>query len=241
MARYDLEMSNILDYQLEDSVVADRPDQLKALADPLRSHILDLVLERAMSVTDLAATLGRPKSTVAHHVDVLVDAGLLAVVRTRQVRAVTERFYGRTGRTIIITHDGADRADGTDEAEPLPFVREAEREVDREVWKALGASTFTLRHARIPIERAAEFAERALALAVEFTELPRDGDLEFGFLVGLYPTTRRTVRPAEPAAPALPAAPRADKPKKTKKGKKKRPKATNPHVDVDVDVDDRVP
>ncbi|NQY55809.1 MAG: helix-turn-helix transcriptional regulator [Ilumatobacteraceae bacterium] len=34
-------------------------------------------------VRSLAATLDRPKSSVAYHVDTLVDAGLLAVVRTR--------------------------------------------------------------------------------------------------------------------------------------------------------------
>ncbi len=189
-------MSNVLNYPLDDTVIADRPEQLKALGDPLRTHILDLVLESAMSITDLAATLGRPKGTVAHHVEVLVSAGLLAVVRTRQVRAVTERFYGRTGRTIVISvHPEAEG--------PLPFVREAEQEVDRELWEQLGRSTFTLRHARIPADRAAEFAERALALAIEFTELPREGDVEFGFLVGLYPTTRRTARPAKPSTKAV--------------------------------------
>ena len=68
--------------------------------------ILDLVLERAASVTELAAALGKPKSTVAHHVEVLRRAGLLRVVRTRRVRAVTEAFYGRTGRTISVTSPG---------------------------------------------------------------------------------------------------------------------------------------
>ena len=88
------------DYELPDIVVADQPHQLKALGDRTRMAILDLVLERAASVTELAAALGKPKSTVAHHVEVLRRAGLLRVVRTRKVRAVTEAFYGRTGRTI---------------------------------------------------------------------------------------------------------------------------------------------
>ena len=48
----------------------------------------------------------------------------------------------------------------------------------------------TLRRARIPAERAEEFAARLDALSHEFISLPRDGDLEFGLLITLYPTTR---------------------------------------------------
>ncbi|HEY6379575.1 MAG TPA: helix-turn-helix domain-containing protein, partial [Candidatus Dormibacteraeota bacterium] len=66
------------------------------MAHPLRSMILDLLLERAATVAELAAAAGRPKSTLAHHVKVLVDAGMIRVVRTRRVRAIDERFYERT-------------------------------------------------------------------------------------------------------------------------------------------------
>ena len=33
----------------------------------------------------------------------LADAGLLQVVRTRRVRAIEERFYGRTARMFYVT------------------------------------------------------------------------------------------------------------------------------------------
>ena len=36
------------------------------MGDPLRMLLLDLVLERAMSVTELAARVGRPRGSVAH-------------------------------------------------------------------------------------------------------------------------------------------------------------------------------
>src|SRR6187431_307282 len=84
------------DYDLPDTVELTTPAQLRAIADPLRSSLLDLVLERAATVSELATAVARPKSTVAHHV------GMLRVVRTRRVRAIDERYYGRTGRTITI-------------------------------------------------------------------------------------------------------------------------------------------
>lgn len=39
-----------------------------------------------------------PKGTVGHHLKVLEKAGLIRVVRTRQVRAMTEKYYGRVAR-----------------------------------------------------------------------------------------------------------------------------------------------
>mgnify|MGYP003704545557 CR=1 FL=1 len=62
---------------------------------------------RAASVTELASALDRPKSTVAHHVAVLVRADLLRVVSTRRVRAVEERLYGRTARLFYVAPQGS--------------------------------------------------------------------------------------------------------------------------------------
>jgi DNA-binding transcriptional ArsR family regulator len=170
-----------IDYELDEQIVADSPARLKALADPIRHLVLDLVLERAMSVTELAAEVDRSKGTVAHHVDVLVDAGLLKVVRTRKVRAVEERFYGRTARTIMFPK--SDRV--------MPFVEDALAEYDPGAHDAGACDSQTLRHARIPRERADEFAARLQDLALEFTREPRSGDVEYGLLIALFPTNRR--------------------------------------------------
>src|SRR3954452_5593813 len=90
------------DYDLADRAVVTSQRELRALSDPLRSALLELVLERAATVTELATAVGRPKSTVAHHVKVLLDAGILQVVRTRKVRAIEERFYGRAARMFFV-------------------------------------------------------------------------------------------------------------------------------------------
>ena len=171
------------DYDLPDTVEVSTPGQLRAIADPLRATILDLVLERAATVAELAAAVDRPKSTVAHHVDVLVQAGMLRVVRTRRVRAIDERYYGRTGRPLYI---GVVRRPGDTTtvcinnltvaaAESVP-AHEADRLYT------------TLRHARIPPQLAAQFWRRVEELIREFTQLPRSGDTVYGFAAGLYPT-----------------------------------------------------
>jgi DNA-binding transcriptional ArsR family regulator len=67
---------------------------LGALSDELRVRILAITRQRPASITELALELGRPKGTVGYHLKVLERAGLVRVVRTRRVRAVTEKFYG---------------------------------------------------------------------------------------------------------------------------------------------------
>lgn len=176
------------DYDLDDLVDGDTPERLKALGDPLRRQILDLVLEQAMSVTQLADRLGRPKGTVAYHVDVLAEAGLLKVVRTRRVRAIHERYYGRVARTIKLP--------GT--PGQLPFLADvlADADLDRAHETAPGFATY--RRARIPAERITEYIRRLDELATEFVDEPRGGDTEFGVYVAVFPTKRGTAHLTTP-------------------------------------------
>jgi DNA-binding transcriptional ArsR family regulator len=102
-------MPTIPDYEAPETLVVDRPEQLKALADEVRTAIVALLRERAYSTQGMAAKLGIPKGTAGHHLKVLERAGLVHIVRTRQVRALTEKFYGRTARLFIFhTEDPAD-------------------------------------------------------------------------------------------------------------------------------------
>ena len=75
------------DYELDDVRIVTSTQELKAMFDAFRGTLLELLLERAASVQELASAVKRPKSTVAYHVDLLSDAGMLKVVRTRTIRA----------------------------------------------------------------------------------------------------------------------------------------------------------
>jgi DNA-binding transcriptional ArsR family regulator len=182
--------SQMPDYELADRLVVTTPVQLRAMADPLRATILDLLLERAATVAELAAAVRRPKSTVAHHVNVLVEAGMLRVVRTRRVRAIDERYYGRTARVFyvgVVNRPGEDPT--TVHANALSVA--AAESVPAHEGDQLRS---ILRHARIPAEGAAEFWERVVdALNRELAQLPRSGDTVYGFAAGLYPTDYPTL------------------------------------------------
>jgi DNA-binding transcriptional ArsR family regulator len=180
---------NTPDYDIADSVDVTTPAQIRAYTDPLRSTLLDLVLERAATVAELAEAVGRPKSTVAHHVNVLVDAGLLRVVRTRKVRAIEERFYGRTARSLNVV---VRRRPG-DTGIPV-CVNELSAAAAESVPAHEADDLYSMvRHARIPPEKAREFWRRIEALVREFAQTPRSGDTVYGFVAGLYPTDYPTL------------------------------------------------
>ena len=185
------------DYDLVEDLEVSTPAQLRAMADALRGTILDLLLERAATVSELASAVGRPKSTVAHHVNVLIDAGMLRVVRTRRVRAIDERYYGRTARLFhvgVINHPSDRRGMLAVNALAIAAA-EAAPAHDADDLRC------SIRHARIPRERASEFWEHVVALLHEFARLPRAGDTVYGLAVGLYPTDHPTLPEADDEGP----------------------------------------
>ncbi|MFY1596752.1 helix-turn-helix domain-containing protein [Micromonospora sp. WMMD737] len=184
----------IPDYDLDDLLVVTAPAQLRALADPLRATLLELLLERAATVTELARAVDRPKSSVAYHVTALVDAGLLRVVRTRRVRAIDERYYGRVARTLYI--GALTRPEDRQVATAVNGLAEAVAE--SAAAHAADDLRCTLVHARIPIEEVRAFWAEVQALARRFAQIPRSGDQVYGFVAGLYPTDAPTLPDPEP-------------------------------------------
>ena len=171
------------DYELDPILRVQETAQYKALFEETRLQIVDLLLERAATITELAEALEKPKGTVGHHVSSLEDAGLIRVVRTEMVRAIEAKYYGRVARTYLL----ADKADVGFELAPDHFLQSAAKEFAQVKDPAKG-SISTLRHARIPDARADEWVERLAELAQEFTAEARGGETTYGLLVALYPT-----------------------------------------------------
>lgn len=181
------------DYDLADTFVVTEPAQVRAIGDQLRTTILSLLHERAATVSELATAVRRPKSTVAHHIKVLADAGLVRVVRTRRVRAIEERFYGRTAKVFYVDV-GKASADG-----PIPEDFNDFEVAARESAEANGAHKLWafIRHARISSGQAEEFWTRIRDLVQEFDELPRSGETVYGFAVGIYPMSDYPTLPSK--------------------------------------------
>ena len=173
----------VSDYEADDVMVVTEPEQLKALGDDLRSQIVVLLRERAHSTTELAELLDLPKGTVGHHVKVLEKADLIRVVRTRKVRALTERYYGRTAR-LFLFRSSAEDGGGVWEVGAASLRRAAAEMIpaaddDR--------TTFGVLRGRLSDANARRFERRLKRLQDDFLALKDDPDgTPYGLAVALY-------------------------------------------------------
>jgi DNA-binding transcriptional ArsR family regulator len=153
--------------------VVGTPEQLRAFAHPLRHRIWRELGAEGATVSQLAHRLPTNKGNVAHHLGVLVAAGLVVKGRTRTVRGGTEQYYERTADRLRLDAD----ADGSAVAAMLASVAE---EVARAREPLLNHRTVRL--TRQQADALARHLDRVV------TELPAAGPREaaYGVLVSVY-------------------------------------------------------
>ena len=179
------------DYEMGEHFEATKPEHFKAFADPTRQRIVNLLYERAATTKQLSEALGQLPGSIAHHLKVLEGAGLVRVVRTRKVRAITEKYYGNAYRRVVFSDRDFSWREELPEVEPTFMVRQALEEFDFETRNEdprLNMSFYG--HARIPASRAGDFAERVLELAREFEFEHVPGEKVYAFLAAVFLTNQ---------------------------------------------------
>ena len=167
-----------LDYEAAETLVVAKPEQLRALADDLRAQIIQLLRDRARSTQELSVELGIPKGTVGHHLKVLERAGLIHVVRTRRVRAVTEKFYGRTARLFLFQAE--------DPADERAIVASMLRQVAREVERSSDSAGSGLVKARLTGKDAARLGRRLRTLLDDLSAADSPEGEPYGLAAAMY-------------------------------------------------------
>src|SRR6266542_2048703 len=144
------------DYEADDVLVVDKRDQLRALAHDLRATLVALLRERA---------------------------GSIRVVRTRQVRAVTEKYYGRVAWLFVIRCADAPEATGPLSAAAL---RRAADELEVAAADAKPALSGVVR-ARLRPEDARRFERRLERLVHDVLAADTAGGRNFVFASAFFP------------------------------------------------------
>ncbi len=160
--------------------------QARLLTEPTRSEIIRLLSQRPATTSQLAQTLGRPRGSIGHHLKALEAAGIIRVVRTRKVRALTEKYYGRVADTYLFPEMAGE--------EMPPLLAEALADMRSSLRGPVGF--LTLRHARMSEADAGLYEAMLIGLAEEFATREPAGDTVFGLVIGLYATARPSL-PAE--------------------------------------------
>jgi DNA-binding transcriptional ArsR family regulator len=149
------------------------PAQFKALGHPMRHRLLFALGRENATISQLAAMLGSNKGNIAHHLRVLVDAGLVQPTGTRKVRGGTEQYYRRAVRGL--SYDDA------------RITETAFQALAAEIAAAQPDPFLILRTLRLTPEH----AEELMAVLHDLADR-RDDDSDqprYGLLLGLYRPT----------------------------------------------------
>lgn len=150
---------------------------------PMRGAILRR-LKEPRTVAQIAESMQVPVTRLYHHVNKLEQLGLIRIVATRQVAAVTERRYQANGRSFRVAKSLFETADDHDLAIALSslfdvakvgFQRTVESGRYRDLDHLEDQSTVSLGDLALSPERRAELVHRLTAVVGEFTS---DRDLD---------------------------------------------------------------
>ncbi|MGW7414755.1 ArsR/SmtB family transcription factor [Streptomyces sp. NPDC054863] len=169
----------------EDVLEIGAPEQFAALSHPLRQRLLFALGHRPATVSRLAAQLDAKKGTVAHHLKVLREAGLVHIAESRQVRGGTEQYHQRTARRMVVAEP---QAAGT-----AAMLAAVAQELDLSPVEP----HLTLRHLRLSPAKAGELGETLARLVDEAQESAEDQPVH-GVLVALY---QQTLPPGQQTLP----------------------------------------
>jgi DNA-binding transcriptional ArsR family regulator len=181
--------------------VVDDLDTLKAISDPTRVAIIELLAE-PRSVTQLAEALDVPRTRLYHHIELLQSKGLIEQVEERRVGALTERIYALTAKVYRPSARLLKRGDRDSRIDALMTVVFDTTKSD--LRRAIASGDAKVGAGRIGVgrtianlnpARAAELLAELEALVARFDKAHGEAEdaRPFAFVWAMYPSSR-TIR-----------------------------------------------
>ena len=85
---------------MRNEIVLETPEQIRALAHPLRQRILNLLVDSPYTNKQLASTLNVSPPRLHFHVRELQSAGLIEIVSEQPKGGVIEKYYRAVARVV---------------------------------------------------------------------------------------------------------------------------------------------
>jgi len=179
-------------------------ETLRALSDPLRMQIVELLSEN-QTVKQVAEKLGLAPGKLYYHFNTLEKLGLIEVVETHMVANIVEKVY-HSNADMVNVDPSLFSFSKEGENESLNMVISSTIDATRDdLIRSLQARQFQLEQgaeeqprrviinrviSRLPEERVAEFQDRLVALLKEFEdEKNTSSDLQpYALTVAFYPS-----------------------------------------------------
>lgn len=160
--------------------------QFKAMGDPLRWRILNIIQHHPYTAKQIADKLKASPGTIGHHLQVLETSGLAQVVARRMVHGIVAKYYTRTARIFLF--DFPSEVTGNTSFS-LKIMTDARDEM-AETLETQGEDAMLsngLPHMRLSPERARVYQERLEELLNDFLKETPDPDGQvYTFCLALF-------------------------------------------------------
>ena len=99
-------MSTLLEKQIKvNRIITTSIDQARAIEDPSRSKIIEILYHKSMSAEQITKQLkksGYKKAltTIRHHLDILKESGLIEIVKIEETRGAITKYYGTSTKLL---------------------------------------------------------------------------------------------------------------------------------------------
>lgn len=181
-------------------------ETLRAIADPLRVQIMELLEGQSLTVKQVAEKLGLAPSKLYYHFGALEKLGMIEVAETRMVANMLEKTY-RSAADILDVDPHLFKFSKEGDNEPINILLSSTIDATREdLLRSMQARQFQLEHGadetprRIIINRVvssasekriSEFQERLVKLIQEFEaedKASKSTDQPYALTVAFYPS-----------------------------------------------------
>jgi len=181
-------------------------ETLRAIADPLRVQILELMEGQSLTVKQVAEKLGLAPSKLYYHFGALEKLGLIEVAETRMVANMLEKKF-RSNADLLDVDPALFKFSKEGDNEPINILLASTIDATRDdLLRSLQARQFQLEQgadeqprrliinrvvSRVPEQRIDEFQERLMKLLQEFEaedQTSKSSDQPYALTLAFYPS-----------------------------------------------------
>ena len=181
-------------------------ETLRAIADPLRVQIMELLEDKALTVKQVAEKLGLAPSKLYYHFGALEKLGMIEVAETRMVANMLEKTY-KSAAHVLDVDPALFKFSKDGDNEPINIMLSSTIDATREdMQRSLQARQFQLEQgsgeqprrmilnrvvSSVSEKRIGEFQERLVKLIQEFEAedaVSKPKDQPYALTVAFYPS-----------------------------------------------------
>ena len=120
--------------ELADTFPIENLEQLRVLADPLRMRILDQLVQRPMTMSQLGDAFGESTAKMHYHVRELEKFGFIKLVEKRERGGFIEKYYRAVARDVRVPPDLLHTSSSSELARPIQdYFEKISQEVMRSI------------------------------------------------------------------------------------------------------------